>query len=213
MKNYIIILFLCSFCSNLNAQGNLVNEIFRQNSTQRKYLIQQIAALKVYSGYLKKGYNIYKSGHNAISGFKNGELNLHRDYFISLQNVNPQIARYPKVSDIINMQKRIVQICNHSLKHARDNAYIRPEEITYIDRVYKKLLKDCSQLTEDVHNIITSSKLQMEDDERLQRIDVLYEEVKDNYKFAETFSADIELLSKARQQEALDVHTVNGLHR
>ena len=35
-------------------------EWFRQSATQKKYLLQQIAALQVYIGYVQKGYSIAK---------------------------------------------------------------------------------------------------------------------------------------------------------
>ena len=53
---------LCA--ENLTAQTWA--EWFRQKATQKKYLLQQIAALHVYSGYLSKGYSIAKDGLNTI---------------------------------------------------------------------------------------------------------------------------------------------------
>ena len=49
--------------------------------TQKKYLLQQIAALKVYISYAKKGYNIVSSGINTIRDIKKGELNLHNNFY------------------------------------------------------------------------------------------------------------------------------------
>ena len=71
---------LCA--ENLSAQTS--SEWFRQKATQKKYLLQQIAALQVYSGYLSKGYSIAKNGLNTIKNIKNGDLLQHSNYFTSL---------------------------------------------------------------------------------------------------------------------------------
>ena len=59
--------------------------------TQKKYMLQHIAALQVYIGYAKKGYNIASKGINTVRNIKNGDFNLHRDFFSSLKNINPAI--------------------------------------------------------------------------------------------------------------------------
>ena len=62
-----------------------VNEWVNQKSTQKKYLLQQIAALQVYINYAKKGYNIVSGGINTIRDIKKGDLNLHNTFFSSLK--------------------------------------------------------------------------------------------------------------------------------
>ena len=85
------------------------DEWLNQKATQKKYLLQQIAALQVYLGYAKKGYTIVTSGVNTIRNIKNGDFNLHRDFFSRLKNVNPAIRRYAKVADIISYQVKIIR--------------------------------------------------------------------------------------------------------
>lgn len=53
------------------------HEWFRQKKTQKKYLIQQIAALKVYLGYVQKGYSIAQKGLTTVSNIKKGNFDLH----------------------------------------------------------------------------------------------------------------------------------------
>lgn len=49
----------------VRAQG-----IFKQNATQRKYLMEQIALLQTYLGYAKQGNAILKNGTDLIGGSK-----------------------------------------------------------------------------------------------------------------------------------------------
>ena len=67
-------------------------EWFRQNSTQKKYLLQQIAALSVYSGYLGKGYLVARNGLSVIQQLRQGEVNLHDTHFKSLVALNPKCS-------------------------------------------------------------------------------------------------------------------------
>ncbi len=58
------------------------DEWFKQQETQKKYLIQQIAALQVYTGYVQKGYSVAKKGLATIGSIKEGDFNLHSNFFV-----------------------------------------------------------------------------------------------------------------------------------
>jgi hypothetical protein len=105
----ILLLATAGLFAFLSSNAQTADEWFNQKSTQKKYLLQQIAALKVYLGYAKKGYTIVTSGVNTIRNIKNGDLNLHRDFFNRLKNVNPSIRKYAKVADIIAYQVKIIK--------------------------------------------------------------------------------------------------------
>ena len=82
MKNIMIYFFCLLNITALKAQT--FSEWFRQKKTQEKYLIQQIAGLEVYAGYLKKGYKIFDTGSKTISKIKSGDLNMHQ-LFLTLR--------------------------------------------------------------------------------------------------------------------------------
>ena len=86
---------------------------------QRKVLLQQIAALKVYTDYAQKGYSEAKKGLTTIGDFKRGEFNLHSDYFNSLKTVNPKIKTYAKVGEIIAVQLKIIKNSSFIIKQVQ----------------------------------------------------------------------------------------------
>jgi hypothetical protein len=96
------------------------DEWFRQKKTQIQYLIDQIAALKVYSQSLEKGYQITGAGLKFIHGVKKGDFDLHQFYFSSLKKVNPQVKSYTKIADIILLQTAILDACNKQKKRMRE---------------------------------------------------------------------------------------------
>jgi len=189
-------------------------EWFRQKATQKKYLLQQIAALHVYSGYLSKGYSIAKDGLNIIKSIKNGDLLQHTNYFNLLVTVNPQIKRYKKVADIIAMQISIAKQSGNAIKSFRNNHHFTPTEINYLQGVFNTLLSDCAKNLDELLNLITNGNLQMKDDERIKAIDKLYVDMQDKQQFVRAFSKNAAGLSIQRSNEENDIiisKKLNGL--
>jgi hypothetical protein len=209
----ILIIFIVVFCAeNLSAQTWA--EWFRQKATQKKYLLQQIAALKVYSGYLSKGYSIAKNGLNTIKGIKNGDLLQHTNYFSSLVKVNPKTKRYAKVADIIALQISISKQSAAAIKDFRNNHHFTSTEINYLQGVFNALLSDCAKKLDDLLNLISDGNLQMKDDERIKAIDNLYADMQDKQMFVRSFCNNAAGLSVQRSNEANDIiisKKLNGL--
>lgn len=204
-KILLFLLLVVSAGSSLQAQT--FAEWFQQKKTQKKYLLQQIAALQVYIGYAKKGYNIVKDGLNTIGGFTRGEFNLHTDYLNSLKSVNPEIRRYAKVADIIALQVKIVKNYNRTYGRLNSSNAFSNDELTYIRRVFGRLLDDCDKSLDELITITTDGKLEMKDDERIARIDKLYLDMQDKYTFSQSFSNDAKSLAASRIKENTDVQT------
>lgn len=214
MKRLLTLALFALFFSEVKAQTRV--NLFRQGATQKKYLLQQIAALQVYIGYAKKGYSIAKQGLNTISDIKHGELNLHKDYFNSLKTVNPSIKNYGKVADIIRLQVNIVNVYREAAKQVKQSSSFNGDEIRYISGVFERLMDDCTQTIQDLINVTTSGVLEMKDDQRLKRIDALYSEMQDKYTFVKYFSNEAKLLASSRNKEQNDIQSsraINGIKR
>src|SRR5687768_615661 len=109
MKFRILIMSLLLFVVQ-SAHSQAWNEWFRQKKTQKKYLIQQIAALKVYLKYLKQGYGIVKKGMQVVGDIKEGNFNSHKEYFGSLREVNELISGSGKVSSTLYYESAILEM-------------------------------------------------------------------------------------------------------
>lgn len=196
------------------ASAQTVNEWVNQKFTQKKYLLQQIAALQVYINYAKKGYSIVSGGINTIRDIKKGDLNLHNTFFSSLKTINPKISRYAKVADIISYQVRIIKLARQTLQSIREANQFSIEEIEYCKMVLDAMLDDCIQSITELIEIITPDKLQMTDDERLVRIDKLYLDMQDKFTFSNVMSEDISLLALQRLSEQIEINRskrINGI--
>ncbi len=210
MKKSLILFLFVMFETTTQAQT--FAEWFRQKKTQKQYLIQQVAALQVYIGYAQKGYSIAQEGLNMIGDFKRGEFNLHTGYFNSLKNVNPKIKQYAKVADIMAMQVAIIKGYNRTRRQMQESGAFNGKELDYIIRVLGRLLDDCENTLDELITVTTDGNLEMKDDERLERIDILYQDMTDKYTFSQSFSNETMVLAASRIKENNDVQTSRALY-
>jgi hypothetical protein len=204
MKNIFALLSI-AFIFNFNANAQTFDEWFQQKKTQKKYLVQQIAALKVYLGYAKKGYEIAQRGWTTVENIKGGNFNLDRDFFRSLKNVNPAIKNMAKVADIIAFQYFIIKDFKRIYKFCENNKNFRPEELRYIAKVHTNMLFLCDASISELLNIITADKTEMTDDERIIRINRIYEDMSDKCAFVKDFGNDAKALSVEREKEIWEI--------
>jgi len=195
-----------------NARSQTFSEWFRQKATQRKYLIEQIAALKAYGTVLKKGYDVSRKGLKTIGDIKDGDFNLHKDYFNSLKTVNPEISKYPRAKDILTIQQRIGELSVKSKSDASTSGKFSGDELKYISGVYERLQKDCLQTISDLEMVTTSGKIEMKDDERIERIDKLYNESLSQYGFAKSFSSSLQVMALQKNKDAKDLKTMGRMY-
>jgi hypothetical protein len=208
-KMLLFLLFFVSMAGSLKAQT--FAEWFRQKKTQKKYLLQQIAALQLYIGYAQKGYQIAKEGLTTIGSFTRWEFNLHTDYFNSLKSVNPEIKHYAKVAEIIALQVKIVQDYNHTCRQINSSNAFSSDELSYIRSVFTNLLDDCEKTLDELIAVTTDGKMKMKDDERMARVDKLYLDMQDKFTFSQSFSNDAQSLAASRLEEEIDVQTSRAL--
>lgn len=179
------------------ANAQTWSEWFSQKKTQQKYLLEQVAALKLYAGYLKKGYEIGHSGLTFIKDASKGEFDLHGAFFSSLKAVSPEIRNNVKVAEIIQMQIDVSKAFN-ALRSANS---LTAQHISYFALVRSNLLDECLGDMEELLLIITSGRAELTDDERLLRIDRLHIQMQEKRSFALSFSNTFRQLHAERTRE------------
>lgn len=175
-----------------------------QQAKQKKMLLLQIAALRTYVDYAAKGYKTVKNGLNFISDAKRGEVNLHGDYFTSLLSINPEVRNYTRIAEIVSLQVQILNACKRTLRELQKDDLFHGSELDYIERTFKRLFESCDESIDTLLLITASTKLEMKDDERIERIDKLYEAASEDYAFCEKFSGEIKVLALSKAKEKND---------
>lgn len=211
MKKYIVLLFIL-ISIGAQAQSPNWNEWFRQKKTQRKYLLQQIAALKVYLEYLKKGYKIVDKGLTTIGDIKNGTFNLDKDYLTSLKQVSPVVKNSSKIKEVLVYQHSVTSDFRTFLDDCRKDANLTSNEVHYIEDVYQNMLKECDASIDELTVITTAGEAEMKDDERLLRLDKVHDDMQDKYAFTQDFISSTRLLSLERAKEKNQIKGSKNLY-
>ena len=203
MKKIYLIISLLQ-CIQI-VQSQIWEEWFRQNSTQKKYLLQQIAAMKVYAGYLEKGYAITRNGLGTFQQLRRGEVNLHNTYFTSLLGTNSIIKKYAAIAGIITLQKDILRECRQALQQFRKSHQFTEPEMAYLKEVCFKLIAACATDLQTLSTLLTNGHFQLKDDERLVAIEGVYASMEDNLTFIRSFTRSNKELAIQRGREVIDI--------
>lgn len=184
-----------------------------QKQKMIKNLIAQVALFQTFMGKAKKGYKIVGDGIHLIRDIKNGEFNLHNDYFNSLSSVNPQVKKYAKVAAIMQYEYEILQTCEKTLRQIKSSNRYSPGETSYIQKVFDRLLEETSGNMDELALIIKDGEVKMSDDQRIKRIDKLYLKVQSDRVFAQHFTERTRRLGADRSSYEQQMQQVQTLYQ
>jgi hypothetical protein len=98
-----------------------------------------------------------------------------------------------------------------TLRQVQQNDLFHGDEIAYIKRVLERLIENCDGTLAELIAIVADGKFEMKDDERMKRIDALYQNMLESYTFCEDFSNQTKMMSLSRGKEATDIKTSRAL--
>ncbi|SER90351.1 hypothetical protein [Pedobacter rhizosphaerae] len=196
----IALLIGLTYLSNAS-YAQTFGEFFNQKKTQKRYLLEQIAALQVYLDYARKGYKLVDGGLQTVRDITGGEFSLHGAFISSLKTVSPAVRKNVKVAEIIDYQFRIAKWFGEF----KGNAMLSAGDQLYVLEVKTAVLADCARDLESLLMLVTSGRLEMEEAERIVRIDLLYEQMRDRAAFTADFMGTVERLVRNRERDGLDI--------
>lgn len=202
--NKIVLTLLVGICFH-TADAQTWDEWFRQKKTQKKYLIQQIAALQMYLKYLKEGYDIAKKGLNVVGDIKQGKFDLDNGYLESLRTVNSSISGSAKITSVIAYHKWLLRQLDRLNDESKGSSLLTQGERAYISSVYANMVTESERTLEDLQRILSDHELEMKDDERIKQVDKLYLDTKDMYTFSRSFCNTTRILISQRAVEASEI--------
>lgn len=203
----LLILLSCSLFFN-PTKAQTWDEVFNQKKTQIRYLGEQLVALKMYAGYLKKGYEIVDQGVNTVKDLKNGEFNMHQNFISSLKAVNRAIRNSSKVAEIIALQLSL----NESFSSIKGIGYLSESHQQYISLVKDQIREECRKDLEELLIVITSGKVEMKDDERMKRLDKVYNSMLDKSEFIQSFCNEVSLLISQKKNERESINLIQKFY-
>jgi hypothetical protein len=188
--------------------GQTFTEWFSQKKTQIKYLTEQIAALEQYGRYVKQGYQITQSGWGGIGSWVKGEFDLHSAYYGSLRTVNPAIKNNPKADSIVSY----AQLISQQFERLNGLSALDDDTRNYIGKVKTAVLTETDKDLSELQVIMTDGKLEMSDDQRIGRLDIIYQNVRDRLGFSVSFGNSVRLLIIQCNNSLNDLNTSKGIY-
>ena len=159
-----------------------------------------------------KGYKILTKGYNRVKDIAEGNFNLHQVFLDGLFAVNPSVAKYQRIPDIIRYQSMLIKEYKRAFNRFKSDPNLTPDEIKYLERVYSYLVKQSLRNLEELTMIITANKLRMSDDERIQSIDRIYFDIENKLSFLRYFNNSTQVLVVQRAKESSEVGAMKKLY-
>ena len=197
MKKLFVILIMCSMSFQLKAQSEEVQQLLLN--------IEKLAQFKKILQNMYDGYKLLNKGYTAVKNISEGNFNLHKTFLDGLLEVSPAVKKYKRITDIINYQIRIAKEYKLAFNRFKEEKQFTADEIDYLGKVYNNLFNESLKSLDELAMAITSGKLRMSDDERLQAIDKIYLAVEDQYSFLKDFTNNTNMLSMQRKSEQAQI--------
>lgn len=191
-----LIITACSF-RFANAQPTEIQQLLLN--------VEKLTQLKSILSDMKQGYSILTNGYNAVKNLSKGNFSLHETFLEGLMLVSPEVKKYKRVADIISDQSAIIIEYKSAYNRFRASGNFSVQEVDYLAKVYKQVFEQSKDNLDELANVITSSKLRMSDDERLQAIDRIYADTLDKLMFLRSFNRQTSVLNLQRQKEQADI--------
>ncbi|PWT74954.1 MAG: hypothetical protein C5B59_09995 [Bacteroidetes bacterium] len=173
---------------------------------------QKLSALKSILSDLYKGYQILSEGYNAVRDVSEGNFSLHKAFLDGLLLVSPAVRNYPRVTDIIDYQSRLVSEYKAAFRRFSSDKNFTPDEIIYIGEVYANLFSESLQDISNLTTVLTAGSLRMNDDERLLAIDGIYSSSKNKLLFLHEFDVGTVMISMRRASQRNDNQSMQNLY-
>jgi hypothetical protein len=204
MKQSFCILIIVLMVTSANAQT--------QEATQLLLNYEKLKQLEEILDNMYKGYKILTKGYDRIKDIAEGNYTLHQVFLDGLFAVNPSVAKYKRIPDIIRYQSLLMKEYRRAFNRFKNDANLTPDEVNYLERVYSYLVKQSLRNLEELTMIITANKLRMSDDERIQSIDRIYFDIENKLSFLRYFNNSTQVLVMQRAKEDSEVGTVKKLY-
>ena len=203
-------LLACGISLNVQScRAQTYAEFFRQKRTQEKYLLKQLAYLKLYADQAWKGYKLVSGGLETINGFTSGEMALHEAFLSALSKVGAAVGKDYRVGEIIAFQLEI----NGRFRALLKSSALSPaSNRAYYSSVEQKIAEECKADLDELMAVIGSGKLEMNDAQRLSRLGRIHLAMREKRDFASWLSSEAQLLLKSQRREKTEIEKLGRLY-
>ncbi|MDR3715781.1 MAG: TerB family tellurite resistance protein [Puia sp.] len=208
MKNKIIVLFLACMVFGSRAHSQSIIQL----ATQLALDIEKLSELKSILSEMYKAYTIIDKGYKDVESVVSGNFNLHKAFLDALLAVSPAVQNYPRIVDIINAEYNVVSEYRSASSKFNADGHFTPQELSYIANLYSTILNKSAQCITQLTMVITANQMRMNDAERLNSIDRIYDDITATLSHLRTFNSQTSVQAIQRSKEAGDLSTLQNIY-
>lgn len=168
--------------------------------------IEKLSQFKKILSDMKKGYDILNGGYKVVKDLSEGNFSLHKTFLDGLMQVSPAVKNYKRIGDIVNYQLLLTKETKTAVNRFTKGGNFTVQEMNYFEKIYSNLSRQSLRNLDELTTIVTSDKLRMSDDERLEAIDKIYLDMQQKLLFLRDFNSSSNILSLQRTKEKNDVN-------
>lgn len=173
--------------------------------------VQKLEQLKNMLQNMKDKYQILNQGYRQVKDLTEGNFRLHEVFLNRLVQVNPKVKSYHRVAEIIQLQIQMVQAISASKQQFRFHDLLDESELNQVFRVYSSFSSSSLKNLEELTLLLTDGELQMDDWERLQGIDRVYESMRSLSSGLGRYHVSLQGLTELRKSHAFDTKTLKNV--
>lgn len=166
--------------------------------------VQKLEQLKDMLENMKKKYQILNQGYQQVNALTEGNFKMHELFLTRLLEVNPKVRSYHRVGEIIQLQIQMIQAISSSKNKIQWNDLLDENELDQVLRVYTSFSSSSLNNLGELTLLLSDGKLQMNDWERIQGIDRVYESMKSLSAGLGRYQVSLQGLTELRKSHALD---------
>lgn len=149
---------------------------------------------------------------NEISEWAQKQRDLYQQYYNELKEVKDVVTQYQRIRDITAKQARLLSEYQRGWNLFRQDDHFTPEELSYMEQVYKGILEESLENLEHIFTLVDSFTTSMSDAERLELINEAADGIDRNYDDLKRFNRQNILLTLQRAKMKKEVEQVRRLY-
>ena len=147
-----------------------------------------------------------------ISGWTEQQKQLYSSYYTELGNINATISKYQRIKDITLKQAALASEYKQAWSLFKQDSHFNPKELSYMQQVYTGILDASVKNLDEIMLVVSPSKTQMTDEQRLELINKASDHLDENYNDLHQFNNQGIQLSLGRSKDLSDAQSIKKLY-
>jgi len=136
----------------------------------------------------------------------------YQQYFFELKKVRTIIIHYQQIRQTLEKQVKLVKEYERIWNLLRHDSHFTPDELQYMEQVYKGILQESLKNIDQIGMIIKSFAMEMSDAQRLELLRETSDRIEQNFTDLTLFNRQNILLRIQRARDRKEVETVKRMY-